>query len=95
MRNDTPIALTDITKMTPDEREALVVNIRNRRMNPVKIYEELSLMQTEARKEMLEKRWEKQLEMFVKELERADKAMDKLQARGVQLRAIELEIESL
>lgn len=95
MKADTPIALADLTKMTPEEREALVVAIRERRDNPVKVYEELSLMQAEARKEMLEKRWSKQLEMFEKELKRADAAMDKLAARATQLRAIELEIESL
>ena len=52
-------------------------------------------MQSEARKELLEKRWAKSLELFAKDLTRANKAMDKLQMRGVQLRAIELEIESL
>jgi hypothetical protein len=95
MQADTPIALADLTKMSPEEREALVVAIRKRRMNPVKVYEELSLMQAEARKEMLEKRWSKQLEMFSKELIRADKAIDKLTQRGTMLRALELEIESL
>ena len=95
MQADTPIALADLTKMSPEEREALVVAIRERRDNPVKIYEELSLMQSEARKELLEKRWAKSLELFAKDLTRANKAMDKLQMRGVQLRAIELEIESL
>ena len=81
--------------MSPEEREALIVNIRERRMNPVKVYEELSLMQAEARKEQLEDQWTKALEMFSKELERADKALDKLQQRSVKLRAIELEIEQL
>lgn len=95
MKADTPIALADLTTMSPEEREALIVNIRERRMNPVKVYEELSLMQAEARKEQLEDQWTKALEMFSKELERADKALDKLQQRSVKLRAIELEIEQL
>lgn len=92
---DTPIALADLTKMTHEERERLIDAIRERRMNPVKVYEELSLMQAEARKELLEKRHLKELEMFLKELERADKAMEKLQARHVKLRGIELELEIL
>lgn len=95
MKADTPIALADLTKMSVEEREALLVAIRERRMNPVKVYEKLSLMQAEARKEGLETQWTKQLEMFCKELERTDKAMDKLQARGTRLRALELEIETL
>ena len=95
MKADTPIALADLTKMTPEEREALVVAIRDRRQRPVRAYEEVSLMRSEARKEQLEKTWSKQLEMFEKDLKRADKAMDTLVARGTKLRALELEIETL
>jgi hypothetical protein len=95
MQNDTPIALADLTKMTPEEREVLVTKIRERRLRPVKAYEELSLMKAEARKEMLETQWQKALEMFNKELVRADKAMTILEKRGTKLRAIEMEIEEL
>tara|TARA_Y100001938_G_scaffold135396_1_gene196991 strand:+ start:3292 stop:3579 length:288 start_codon:yes stop_codon:yes gene_type:complete len=95
MKADTPIALASLKEMSPEEREVLLVGIRERRLKPVKVYEELSLMQAEARKEGLEKQWEKQLEMFAKELERADKAYDKLQARHTKLRALELEMEAL
>lgn len=92
---DTPIALADIKQMTHSERDALLEQIRERRLQPVKIYEELSLMQAEARKEQLEKQWAKALEMFVKDLARVDKAMDALEGRGRKLRAIELEIDQL
>ncbi len=95
MKNDSPIALADLTQMTEDERELLVTRIRERRLAPVRAYEELSLMQVEARKEMLEKQWAKQLEMFEKDLARADKAMSTLEKRGTKLRAINLEIEQL
>ena len=95
MKADTPIALASLTNMSPEEREVLLLGIRERRLQPVKVYEELSLMQAQARKEGLENQWAKQLEMFAKELERADKALDKLQARHTKLRAIELEMETL
>lgn len=95
MKNDSPIALANLAQMTEDERELLVTRIRERRLAPVRAYEELSLMQTEARKEMLEKQWAKQLEMFEKDLARADKAMSTLEKRGTRLRAINLEIEQL
>jgi hypothetical protein len=95
LKNDSPIALADLTQMTEDERELLVTRIRERRLAPVRAYEELSLMQVEARKEMLEKQWAKQLEMFEKDLARADKAMSTLEKRGTKLRAINLEIEQL
>jgi len=95
MEADTPITLADLTKMSPEEREALLSLIRDRRMKPVRVYEELSLMQTEARKEQLETQWAKALEMFKKDLERADKAMTNVQQRATKLRALEMEIESI
>lgn len=95
MKADTPIDLADLTKMTDDEREALVTNIRERRLRPVRAYEELTLMQTEARREMLEAQWAKGLEMFQKDLLRADKAMENLEKRGTKLRAIKMEIEDM
>jgi hypothetical protein len=93
MKADSPIALANLTKMSNEEREALLVIIRDRRLAPVRAYEELTLMQSQARKEQLETQWTKQLGMFQKELERADKAMTKLEQRGTKLRALELEIE--
>ena len=95
MKSDTPISLANLTTMSEDEREVLITGIRERRLAPVKAYEELTLMQAEARKEMLEKQWAKGLEMFQKDLVRADKAMDNLEKRGTKLRAIRLEIEEL
>ena len=92
---DTPIALANISEMTQADRDGLLEGIRERRLQPVKAYEQLTLMQAQARKENLETQWAKQLEMFKKELERADKAMEKLEARSTKLRAIELEIEDL
>ena len=91
MKNDTPIALADLEQMTVEERELLLEGIRDRRLKPVKIYEELSLMQNEARKEKLEQQWEKA--MFEKDLARVDKAILTLEARSRKLRTLELEIE--
>jgi hypothetical protein len=95
LKNDTPISLADLTQMSEDERELLVNQIRERRLAPVKAYEELSLMQAAARKEQLEKQWAKALEMFQKDLTRADKALENLEKRGTKLRAIKLEIEQI
>jgi hypothetical protein len=95
LKNDTPISLADLTQMSEDERELLVNQIRERRLAPVRAYEELSLMQAAARKEQLEKQWAKALEMFQKDLTRADKALENLEKRGTKLRAIKLEIEQI
>ena len=95
MKADTPIALADLTQMSVEERDALLTNIRTRRLQPVKIYEQLSLMKAEARNEQLEQQWSKALEMFQKDLTRADKALATLESRATKLRAIELEIEQI
>jgi len=95
MKNDTPIALADLTQMTVQEHELLLEGIRERRLKPVRIYEELSLMQAEAKKEGLEKQLQKTLEMFHKELLRADTAMEKVEARCRKLQILKLEIEQL
>jgi hypothetical protein len=95
MKADTPLELAHLKTMSHTEREMLVVAIQKRRLQPVRAYEELSLMKAEARKEQLEEQWSKALEMFVKDLERADRALDKLEMRHNKLRAMELEIETL
>ena len=77
-KEDTPIALANITQMSSEEHEALIERIRERRLAPVRVYEELTLLQAAAKREGLEETLAKQLEMFKKELERADKAIDKL-----------------
>ena len=95
MKADTPIALADITQMSPDEREYLIEQIRERRLKPVKAYEELTLMKAEARNEGLEQTHARQLEMFLKDLGRADRAMETLEKRTRKLRGLMMEIEEL
>jgi len=95
MKEDSPIALADLKKMTVEERELLLDGIRERRLKPVKIYEELSLMQEQAKQQKLEEQWEKSLEMFKKDLARVDKSITNLEARSRKLRALELEIEQI
>ena len=95
MQGDTPIDLINVTNMSLEQHEALVLQLRERRLQPVREYEELTLMQAAARREGLEKKWTKALEMFVKDLARADRAMDTLEARARKLRAFKMEIEEL
>ena len=95
MKADTPIALANLTQMTEDERELLVTRIRERRLAPVRAYEELTTAMKLVRKDKLEMQWTKQLEMFAKNLSSANKAMETLEKRGTKLRAIKLELEDL
>ena len=49
MKADTPIELAYLKTMSHTEREMLVVAIQKRRLQPVRAYEELTLMRAEAR----------------------------------------------
>ena len=93
MKGDTPINLTNISEWSDDDVEAHLHNIRERRMRPVKVYEEMSILQAAAKREGLEEILKKQLEMFVKESERADKAINNLEKRSTRLRALRLELD--
>ena len=95
MKADSPIQLADITQMTEEERENLLNQIRERRLAPVKVYEELTEMMQLARSDQLELSWTKQMEMFVKELARVDKALEALASRSTKLRAIRLELDDM
>jgi 2-hydroxychromene-2-carboxylate isomerase len=90
--SDSPIDIKSIASMTNDDIEALVHNIRERRMKPIRDYEEMTEMRRLALKEGLEKQFDKQIEMFTKELERANRAVDKLEERSIKLRALRMQI---
>ena len=94
MKGDTPIKLTNISEMSDEELDALIHNIRERRLKPVRDYEELSALKAEAIKQDLGKQLTRQLDMFEKELARVDRALDKVEIRAIKLRALKLEIEA-
>ena len=48
-----------------------------------------------ALKEGLEKQYDKQIEMFAKELAHADRVLDKLEDRSRKLRALRMQIEDI
>lgn len=90
---DTPIKLASIEQMTSDEIDAMLIAIRERRLKPVRDYEEMLNMKAAAKKEMLQKQYDRHMSMFKKELERVDKALDKIDQRAIQLRALRMQIE--
>ena len=94
MKGDTPIKLTDISKMSDEQLDGIIYNIRERRLKPVRDFEEMSALKAEAIRQGLNKQLTKQLEMFEKELSRADKALEKIELRAIKLRALKLEIEA-
>tara|TARA_R100000008_G_scaffold79857_2_gene61848 strand:- start:459 stop:758 length:300 start_codon:yes stop_codon:yes gene_type:complete len=94
MKGDTPIKLANISEMSDEDLDAMIHNIRERRLKPVRDYEELSALKAEAIKQNLGKQLSKQLEMFEKELGRVDRALEKIEGRAIKLRALKLEIEA-
>ena len=94
MKGDTPIKLTNISEMSDKELDAMIYNIRERRLKPVRDFEELSTLKAAALKQNLGKQLTRQLDMFEKELARADKALEKIEVRAIKLRALKLEIEA-
>ena len=93
--NKSPIDVQTIIAMNDDDIEALIHNIRERRMKPIHDYEEMTEMRKLALKEGLEKQYDKQMEMFAKQLAHADRVLDKLEDRSRKLRALRMQIEDI
>lgn len=93
MKGDTPIELTNLSEMSNEDIDAMLTNIRERRMKPVKIFTENQMLRQQARVQGLEKKLEKQFEMFEKEIARAEKVQEALEKRALNIRAIRLELE--
>ena len=93
MKKDTPIDLASIKEMTDDEIDRHVEGIRERRLQPVRDYEESQALKAMSRRAGLDKQLSQHQKMFEKELARADVAVDKLVARARKLRGVRLELE--
>lgn len=89
---DTPIALADLTKLDDEEREILLLGIRERRLYAAKIFDESNRLKQASKAIKLEEDLDNQLRMFAKEALRADKAIEKLEVRINRLRMLEMEI---
>jgi len=88
-----PLKIPDIRDLTDDDLDKHLEDVRERRLKPVHIYEQMLKMKSEARRIQLGETLEKQLGMFEKELEKVNKAIDKLEGRSRKLRSIRMEIE--
>jgi hypothetical protein len=95
MEGDTPITLINVTNMPTEQHEALIERIRERRLKPVREYEKLTLMQEAAKRDGVEKKLNKTLEMFVKDLARVDLAMTKLEERCRKIQILRMDLEDL
>ena len=90
---DSPTETLNINAMSSDELDELIEAIRERRMEPVRHFEEAQRLEREQRQSKLTEQLKKQNELFMKELERVDRGLDKLTTRSVKIRTIRLEME--
>jgi hypothetical protein len=86
-----PLKIPTVNELTDEAIDALLERVREQRLKPVQVYEQMLHMKSEAKKLKLEEDLEHQLQMFEKEMNRADAAIAKLEGRS--RRAIRMEIE--
>jgi len=87
------ITRQDITEMSDDEIDALLVPIRERRLKMAVLHRQaLELKEEKARGKAREKLGD-QIRMLEKELASMDKLIEKLDKRVLNIRALRLEIE--
>lgn len=85
----TPRALYN---MTTEEMDALLDNIRNRRLSSVRQYEAAQKAAQEAADEKARLALFKQAEMCANNIVRVDKALEALETRVNKIRALRLEL---
>jgi hypothetical protein len=93
MKNDSAMHRASVDELTPDELDKLVVEIRERRMLPVKVYEKTLALKKTKLEAGLRTRLDKQMELLSRDIERVDKAMDRLEKRAFGVRALRIEID--
>lgn len=90
---DTPIHRKDISEMTDEQIDEMLVGIRERRLKLVQQYQEAQLVKKEKSRTKAIETLDRQCEMFEKELATLDKNIGKLEKRALNIRALRLEIE--
>lgn len=84
-----------VDDMNLEQLQEHIDGVRVRRLATLEVYKQAEEAKKEAKTERLREQANKQLSMFRKELERADAAIDKLDARCTKLKGIMLEMEAL
>ena len=93
MNGDTPIKRKTFLEMNEVEQYAFVEALRERRMAPVAIYNEIKEAARIKKQSKLQQQLDKQLEMFEKCLTRCNKSLDELQDRANKIQTIKLQLD--
>lgn len=91
---DSPIELASIDKLSIDEIDKLLEGIRERRLRPIRDFEEAQGLKDLATREGMIKQYNNHIKMFKKEQERVDKALEKLEDRATKLRILKMELDA-
>lgn len=90
---DTPMHRVTIDELDPETLEQFILVIRERRLKPVRLYEEQQEQVKSVRDERLRASMEKELKGFKKDLERVDAVLTKLEKRALKIKTIRFEID--
>lgn len=93
MKGDSATRRIVITEMSDEQIDQLLTTMRERRLSIVRVKQEAEMAKHAVRVEHLRERIHKQLGMLQKELDAADKALDKAELRVFKIRALRLEAE--
>lgn len=81
------------TTLTPAEQEAFLEKVRDRRLAPVRLYQEAQARRATIRSQRTLALIDKQSAMMEKELAALDKAMAKVEARATMIAALSNQVE--
>lgn len=93
MPEQSPIERTTVEDMTNGELDTLLAQRRERRLKSFQVYLEAEESRKRARDVQLRAKLEKQLALLLKEFDRTDAALDKLDKRILVIAGIRLELE--
>lgn len=92
---DTPIARATILDMTPEQLEAHIVSLQERRMRSYRLYEEAQAAKAAIKEEKDRARYVKVIEMLAKKLESAEKALDAANKYHNEIKILRLTVGDL
>ena len=93
MERDTPIHRVTFLEMSEDEQIKFIENIRNRRTEPLAIYQEAIALKKQAKLEKLNTQFDKAKIAFEKELAGFDKKVESLIKKANKLKQLKIEID--
>lgn len=93
MQGDTPIKRKTFLEMSDAEQYSFIEALRERRMAPIAIYEEIREANKQKKIAKLNQQIEKQLVMFEKCLTQCNKKLDELQNRANKLQGLKIQLD--